>query len=265
VSRVDQVFKRLKAKGEKALIPFITAGDPDLATTKALALEMAAKGADLLELGIPFSDPLADGPTIQAASNRAVHGGIHLKEVLELAGEVRRETDIPLILMGYYNPILSYGLERTAREAAKLGVDGFIIPDLPPEEAGPWRVAAAKAGVANIFLAAPTSGTERIKQMARLTRGFLYYVSVTGITGARTELPPDLVAALQEVRSLVKCPLAVGFGISTPEQVKWLAPYVDGIVVGSAIVQRVAKLKGQELIKEVGEFIAALKAPLRAK
>ena len=238
--RIEQVFKRLKAKGEKALIPFITAGDPDLATTKALALEMAARGADLLELGIPFSDPLADGPTIQAASNRAVQGGIHLQEVLKLAGEIRRETAIPLILMGYYNPILQYGLERTASEAAAQGVDGFIIPDLPPEEAGPWRVAAAKAGVAAIFLAAPTSGTERIKHMARLTRGFLYYVSVTGITGARTELPTDLAAALQEVRSLVKGPLAVGFGISTPEQVQGLAPYVDGIVVGSAIVQRVA-------------------------
>jgi len=265
VTRIDQVFKRLKAKGEKALIPFITAGDPDLATTRVLALEMAAKGADLLELGIPFSDPLADGPTIQAASNRAVQHGVHLQEVLQLAGEIRQETEIPLILMGYYNPILQYGLERTAREAAALGVDGFIIPDLPPEEAGPWRVAAAKAGVANIFLAAPTSGAERIKRMGHLTHGFLYYVSVTGITGARMELPQDLVKALKEVRSLVKCPLAVGFGISTPEQVKWLAPYVDGIVVGSAIVQRVARLKGQELIKEVGDFIAALKKPLRAR
>ena len=264
MTRIDQVFKRLKARGEKALIPFITAGDPDLATTKALALEMAAKGADLLELGVPFSDPLADGPTIQAASNRAVQHGVHLQEVLKLAGEIRRETEIPLILMGYYNPILQYGLERTAREAGALGVDGFIIPDLPPEEAGPWRIAAAKAGVAAIFLAAPTSGAGRIKHTGQLTRGFLYYVSVTGITGARMDLPPELIAALQEVRRLVKCPLAVGFGISTPEQVKWLAPYVDGIVVGSAIVQRVAKLKGPELIKEVGEFIVALKAPLRA-
>ena len=215
-------------------------------------------------MGIPFSDPLADGPTIQAASNRAVQHGVHLPEVLKLAGEIRRDTDIPLILMGYYNPILQYGLERTAKEAAALGVDGFIIPDLPPEEAGPWRVAAAKAGVAAIFLAAPTSGAGRIKHTGQITRGFMYYVSVTGITGARTELPPELITALKEVRSLVKCPLAVGFGISTPEQVKWLAPYVDGIVVGSAIVQRVAKLKGPELIKEVGDFVAALKAPLRS-
>ncbi|MGD0970756.1 MAG: tryptophan synthase subunit alpha [Desulfobaccales bacterium] len=265
MTRIDRVFKRLKARGEGALIPFITAGDPDLATTRALALEMAARGADLLELGIPFSDPLADGPIIQAASNRALRMGVHLKEVLQVAGALRRETEIPLILMGYYNPILQYGLERTVQEAAALGVDGFIIPDLPPEEAGPWRLAAAKAGVAAIFLAAPTSGDERIHRIGRLTRGFLYYVSVTGITGARRELPPELIAALREVRSLVKCPLAVGFGISSPEQVARLAPYVDGVVVGSAIVQRVARLKGQELIKEVGEFIAALKEPLRKK
>jgi tryptophan synthase alpha chain len=265
VTRIDRVFKRLKARGEKALIPFITAGDPDLATTRELALEMATRGADLLELGIPFSDPLADGPTIQAASCRAVKGGVHLEEVLRLAGDLRPATDIPLILMGYYNPILQYGLARTAQEAAAFGVDGFIIPDLPPEEAGPWRQAAAQAGVAAIFLAAPTSGEGRIRTLGRLTRGFLYYVSVTGITGARTALPPDLVAALRQVRALVKCPLAVGFGISTPDQVRQLAPYVDGVVVGSAIVQRVASLRGPELIREVGDFIARLKAPLRVR
>ncbi|MDD2902009.1 MAG: tryptophan synthase subunit alpha [Syntrophales bacterium] len=265
MTRIEAVFRQLKKRGEKALIPFITAGDPDLQTTKALALEMAAKGADVLELGIPFSDPLADGPTIQAASLRALQAGVHFQQVLELAGELRQETDIPLVLMGYYNPILQYGLERTVSEAKRLGVDGFIIPDLPLEEAGPWRRLAVAAGLAPIFLAAPTSGPERIKKAGRLTRGFLYYVSVTGITGARQALPADLIAALQEVRALVQCPLAVGFGISTPEQVQGLAPYVDGVVVGSAIVQRVAKLKGPELIKEVGDFIAALKAPLRGK
>jgi tryptophan synthase alpha chain len=263
VTRIDKVFKQLKARGEKALIPFITAGDPDLDTTRALALEMAARGADILELGVPFSDPLADGPTIQASSNRAMQGGVHLEDVLTLAGSIRRHTQIPLILMGYYNPILQYGLERTAMAAAAQGVDGFIIPDLPPEEAGPWRVAALKAKIATIFLAAPTSGPERIRNLGRLTRGFLYYVSVTGITGARAKLPPELAASLKEVRALVKCPLAVGFGISTPEQVAGLAPYVDGVVVGSAIVQRVAKLRGPALIKEVGDFVAALKGPLR--
>jgi len=263
VKRIEALFRTLKQRGEKALIPFITCGDPDLQTTRALALEMAARGADLLELGIPFSDPLADGPTIQAASNRALQHGVHLQEVLELAGKLRRDTDMPLVLMGYYNPILKHGLERTAREAAQLGVDGFIIPDLPLEESGPWRKAATAAGVASICLAAPTGGPQRIRKAGRLTRGFLYYVSVTGITGARTALPAELAAALKEVRSLVKCPLAVGFGISNQEQVRWLAPYVDGVVVGSAIVQRVARLKGKELLKEIGNFVAALKEPLK--
>jgi tryptophan synthase alpha chain len=263
VTRIDKVFRKLQEKGEKALIPFITAGDPDLATSRGLALEIAARGADLLELGIPFSDPLADGPTIQAASSRALKAGVHFTDVLALAGDLRRETNIPLILMGYYNPILQYGLEKAASEAARQGVDGFIIPDLPTEEAEAWRTAARAAGIATIFLAAPTSGPERLKTLGRLTRGFLYYVSVTGITGARTDLPPELIRELDEVRRLVKCPLAVGFGISTPEQVQGLAPHVDGVVVGSAIVQQVANFSGPETIKQIGDFVAALKAPLR--
>ncbi|MDI6854884.1 MAG: tryptophan synthase subunit alpha [Deltaproteobacteria bacterium] len=263
MTRIDRVFRRLKAKGEKALIPFITAGDPDLETSRRIALEIAARGADLLELGIPFSDPLADGPTIQAASNRALKHDVHLEDVLKLAGKLRADTDIPLVLMGYYNPILQYGLERTAKEAARQGVCGFIIPDLPLEEAGAWRAAAIKTGLAPIFLAAPTSGPERIKKLGQLTKGFLYYVSLTGITGARTALPPELAQELEDVRRLVRCPVAVGFGISTPEQVRDLSPYVDGVVVGSAIVQKVANYAGESTIKEIGDFIAALKAPLR--
>ena len=263
MTRIDQVFRRLKEKGEKALIPFITAGDPDIETSRRLALEIVARGADLLELGIPFSDPLADGPTIQAASGRALKAGVHFTDVLALAGNLRQETDIPLILMGYYNPILKYGLAKAAEEAAEQGVDGFIIPDLPPEEAEAWREAARSAGVATIFLAAPTSGPDRLKNLGRLTRGFLYYVSVTGITGARTELPRELIRELEAARQLVKCPVAVGFGIGTPEQVKNLAPYVEGVVVGSAIVNRVSRIKGPESIKEIGDFVAALKAPLK--
>jgi tryptophan synthase alpha chain len=263
VTRIDKVFRQLKEKGEKALIPFITAGDPDVETSRRLALEIAARGADLLELGIPFSDPLADGPTIQAASSRALKSRVHFSDVLALAGSLRRETEIPLILMGYYNPILQYGLEQAASEAARQGVDGFIIPDLPAEEADSWRVAARAAGISTIFLAAPTSGPERLKTLGRLTQGFLYYVSVTGITGARTELPKELIRELAALRSLVKCPVAVGFGISTPEQVQGLAPHVDGVVVGSAIVQQLARFSGPETIKEIGDFVASLKAPLR--
>ncbi len=263
MKRIAAVFRHLGERGEKALIPFITAGDPDLETSYQLALQMAAQGADILELGVPFSDPLADGPTIQAASNRAIRNGVHLEDVLQLAGRLRAASPMPLVLMGYYNPVLQYGLARTARMAAENGVDGVIIPDLPPEEAGAWRREALAAGVAPVLLAAPTSGLKRIQRLAALTRGFLYYVSVTGITGARSQLPPELQDELQEVRRRVKCPLAVGFGIASPEQVKMLAPYVDGVVVGSAIVQRVAKLRGQELLKEVGDFVAALKNPLR--
>ena len=263
MNRIAQVFRRLKARGEKALIPFITAGDPDLETSRRLALTLARSGADILELGIPFSDPLADGPTIQAASQRALKAGATFPAVLELAGRLRQDLDLPLVLMGYYNPILQHGLEKTAREAAECGVDGFIIPDLPLEEAEPWRRAAVAHGVAPIFLAAPTSGPERLRRLGRLTRGFLYYVSITGITGARRELPSELAEALREVRRLVSCPVAVGFGISTPEQVAGLAPYVDGVVVGSAIVERVARLQGEALLQEIGDFVAALKAPLR--
>lgn len=263
MKRINAMFKKLAARGEKALIPYVTAGDPDLEITKNLVLEMSRQGADLIELGIPFSDPLADGPTIQAACQRALKQEVNLPKILDLVSTLRQETDIPLVLMGYYNPILCYGLERLAGDAASAGVDGFIIPDLPGEEAQDWHRAACDAGVAPIFLAAPTSGPERIRKIGALTRGFLYYVSVTGITGARTGLPDDLKAALAQVRSLIKCPLAVGFGIATPAQVAELAPLVDGIVVGSAIVQKIASGQEPGMIKEIGEFVAALKAPLR--
>ncbi|AEB10496.1 tryptophan synthase subunit alpha [Desulfobacca acetoxidans] len=263
MKKINAMFKRLAAMGGKALIPYITAGDPDLKTTHDLVLEMARRGADLIELGIPFSDPLADGPTIQAACQRALKQEVNLTKILTLVQSLRQDTDIPLVLMGYYNPILSYGLARLARDAAEIGVNGFIIPDLPGEEARDWHRAACDAGVAPIYLAAPTSGPSRIRKIGALTRGFLYYVSVTGITGARAGLPDDLKTSLAEVRSLIKCPLAVGFGISTPEQVRDLAPYVDGIVVGSAIVQRIACRTGREVVQDIGDFVAELKAPLR--
>ncbi len=264
MKKINAMFKRLAARGEKALIPYVTAGDPDLATTRRLVLEMARRGADLIELGIPFSDPLADGPTIQAACQRALQQEITLPKIIELVDDLRRETDIPLVLMGYYNPILAYGLDRLAHDAAKAGVNGFIIPDLPGEEARDWHRAACDAGLAPIFLAAPTRGPERIRKIGALTRGFLYYVSVTGITGARTGLPDDLKTALAEVKKLITCPLAVGFGISTPAQVADLAPLVDGVVVGSAIVQKIACRTDQGMIREIGDFVAELKAPLRA-
>ncbi len=268
MNRIDKMFKALRAKKETALIPFITTGDPDLETTEALILEMAAQGADLIELGIPFSDPLADGPTIQAASQRALKGGVTPKAVLDIVKRVRKNTQIPLVLMGYYNPVYQYGLERFARDAAEAGVDGTIIPDLPLEEASDWTKAARAHGISNILLIAPNTPDDRVKRIGKATRGFLYYVSVTGITGARKELPPELREGLKRVKSLVRCPVGVGFGISRPDQVAMLSGNTDGVIVGSAIVRLIeantreenGKLKaGPDLVQEVGNFVRSLK------
>ncbi len=272
MTRIDKMFKKLRARNETALIPFITAGDPDIETSESLILEMASQGADLIELGMPFSDPLADGPTIQAASHRALLGGVNPQKVLDLVKRGRENTDVPLVLMGYYNPVLQYGLDRFASDASAAGVDGTIIPDLPLEEAEGWMKAAKKHGIDNIFLVAPNTPDERIKKIGKATRGFLYYVSVTGITGARKALPSELRDGLEKTKGLVKCPVAVGFGISKPEQVAMLSEHADGIIVGSAIVriiqantvQQDNRIKaGPGLVKEVGKFVRSLKGATR--
>ncbi|NDY42522.1 tryptophan synthase subunit alpha [Dissulfurirhabdus thermomarina] len=272
MNRIDRAFSRLRRRGEAALIPFVTAGDPDLDTTEALVLEMARRGADIVELGIPFSDPLADGPTIQAASQRALEGGVTPAEILGLVRRIRRRSEVPLVLMGYYNPVLQFGLEAFAAAAAEAGADGTIVPDLPLEEAGPWSRAARAHGLANVLLAAPTTPPERVRRLAAATRGFLYYVSVAGITGARSELPPELAAALRAVKGLSRRPVAVGFGISRADQVAALAAVADGIIVGSALVRLVEAhctrrdgrlAAGPGLVAAVGGFVAELKAATR--
>ncbi len=261
MNRIESMFADLKKKKETALIPFITAGDPDIQTTEALVIEMAKNGADLIELGLPFSDPLADGPTIQAASQRALAGGMNTEKFFKLSAKIREKTEVPLVLMGYYNPIYKYGLEKFAKDAAQAGIDGTIIPDLPLEESGPWMKAAKKNGLANIFLIAPNTPSDRIKKIGKASQGFLYYVSVTGITGARTELPPELAKGLNKAQKLVSIPLAVGFGISKPEQVAMLSEVADGIIVGSAIVKLIEKNSQnlEKAIKEVGKFVKSLK------
>lgn len=272
MNRIDARFRELERRGEAALIPFLTSGDPDMEATEELVAAMAEAGADIIELGLPFSDPLADGPTIQAASLRALEAGVNTEKVLALVERIRRRTDIPIVLMGYYNPLLRYGLERFARDASAAGVDGTIIPDLPLEEAGPWLNEARRAAIANIFLVAPNTPEDRVKKNARASRGFLYYVSVLGITGARTELPPTVAEGLERVRKLSSRPVCVGFGISRPEQVRALSQKADGIIVGSAIVKMIHeefKKAGKNgaaraaAVKRVAGFVSSLKEACR--
>jgi tryptophan synthase alpha chain len=264
MSKIGQTFKRLKNKGRAALIPFIVAGDPDLETTKALILKMAESGADIIELGMPFSDPIADGPTIQAAHKRALQKGVNLRDIFRLT-ERLKGTSTPLVLMTYFNPVLQYGLKNFAEDCIQNGIDGVIIPDLPPEEAGPWITEARRMDLDTIFLIAPTSPPERIKLVSRYSRGFIYYVSITGVTGAREKLPEELEITVERIKNKIRKPVAVGFGISTPEQVKEVNRFADGIIVGSAIVKTIEEnLKNPDMITRVGDFVSSLAEALKS-
>lgn len=264
MSRIGSAFETLRRQGEAAFIPFLTAGDPDRTTTRALVLECAARGADLVELGIPFSDPLADGTTIQRASQRALAAGATLRGTLGLVEEVRRASSLPLVLMGYYNPILRFGLRTFPRAAVGAGVDGLIVPDLPPEEAGELRVACEAEGLDLIFLVTPTSPDSRISLISAVSRGYIYYVSLRGVTGARRSLAEDIAPAVARIRNHTDRPVAVGFGIGTPEQARQVAGFADGVIVGSAIVAEVeAGLGRPDLVARVGRFVGEMKAGVR--
>lgn len=266
MNRLAQTFAELRRRGARALIPYFVAGDPSLDVTRQLILEAARRGADVVELGIPFSDPLADGPVIQRAAGRALAAGVRLPRVLELVRKVRGEVSVPIVLLTYYNPVHVFGLKAFAHGAVEAGVDGVIVADLPPEEAGPLATEARAAGLDLIHLVAPTSPPDRMRLIARQSRGFIYFVSLTGVTGARATLPTDLVEKVRRLRAVTKKPICVGFGISTPDQVAAVAPYADGVIVGSAIVRLVeTHARSDHLVMEVGNFIAALKAPLRRR
>ncbi|HUP65054.1 MAG TPA: tryptophan synthase subunit alpha [Thermoanaerobaculia bacterium] len=238
--RIRRSFAAMRREGRCGLIAYITCGDPSLDASVEIALELENAGADLLELGVPFSDPIADGPVIQAASQRAIERGTTLASVIEVARRIRASSEIPLILFSYLNPILRYGMERFAHDAAAAGIDGVLLTDLPAESADSSRKVLKKAGLATIFLLAPTSTPPRIRMADRASQGFVYYVSTTGVTGARRDLAPDLISRLDEIRRSLRNPIAVGFGISTGDQFATLAPHCDAVVVGSAIVRAIA-------------------------
>jgi len=265
MGRIDETFRRLRAAGGRALVPYFVAGDPNLETTRALVEEAAARGADLIELGLPFSDPLADGPTIQRAGARALAGGVSLAKLLPVVADLRARVAAPLVLMTYLNPLYRNGLETAARDLAEAGFAGVIVPDLPLEESAPLDRATRAVGLDLVQHAAPTSGAERLRRIARGSRGFVYLVALTGITGERAALPADLVELIRDLRAVTTRPVCVGFGISTPAHVAEVVRYADGAIVGSAIVRLVEALEGDPaLVRKVGDFVAALKAATRA-
>jgi tryptophan synthase alpha chain len=244
MSRIEKAFARAGAERRAAFIPYITAGDPDPAATPAIARALAEEGADVLEIGVPFSDPLADGPVIQRACERALGRGTTLRTVLDMAERIRSEVRSAIVLFTYVNPILAFGIQRFADRCAEAGIDGVLATDLPLEESGDLGGALARRGVHIIRLMAPTSGTRRIALLREGAGGFIYYISRTGVTGEHPDLPPDLPAQVEEVRRLTSLPVAVGFGISTPEQYRSVASIADGVVVGSAIVRAIEEAPG---------------------
>jgi tryptophan synthase alpha chain len=260
MSRIQATFEKLKRQGKKALIPYIMAGDPDLSTTQSLVLELEKSGADMIELGVPFSDPLADGPVIQRASDRSLRNKTTLRGVMDLVRTLRRRTQIPLVFMSYYNPIYKYGEERFSQDAAACGLDGIIIPDLPPEEAGQLLPVSYRTGLDIVFLLAPTSTPDRIRRVSESTRGFIYYVSLTGITGAAMGSLEEIKKKIQEIRRGSAKPVAVGFGISTPDHAAQVAQWADGVIVGSALVKLIeSHLQDSHLLKTVSGFLRELR------
>jgi tryptophan synthase alpha chain len=262
--RIGAKFKELRARGEAALIPYVVAGDPDLETTSRLVIEFEQRGADLIELGVPFSDPMADGPANQRAAARGLSAGASLAAILAMVKELRARTEIPIVLFGYYNPIFHYGCDRLAADAARAGVDGLLVVDLPPEEAAELQKPARKNGLDFIYLLAPTTPLERAQKIVRVASGFLYYVSVTGVTGARAELAADLEEHVRRIKGVTGLPVGVGFGISNPEQAARVAAFADAVIVGSALSLRIeANVHSPELVRTLGETIGAMKGAIR--
>lgn len=253
--KIDTIMK----KGSKALVTFVTAGDHGLETTAEIVLALEEAGADIIELGVPFSDPMADGPTIQLSSERALAVGTTIEGILGTVATIRTRSQVPIVLMGYLNPVHAYGYEKFCHDAVAAGVDGVLLVDMPPEESGEFLAHARTTGLDAIFLLTPTSNEARIKAVNRLGRGFVYYVTVTGVTGARQEISGSLADELAVVKGRVRMPLMAGFGISTPEQAAMVATMADGVVVGSAIVKLFEQYSGEHLKSELKRFVGDIK------
>jgi tryptophan synthase alpha chain len=266
MTRLSDRFAQLRARNEKALIGFVTVGDPSADLTVEIVAALAKAGVDAVELGLPFSDPLADGPSIQASSQRALEYGMTVPRALDVIRRIRHvASDLPLIVMTYYNPILRYGLARYAADAHTAGVDAHIVTDLTPEEAGEWKGISAAQDLDTVFLLAPTSTPERIGAVAALSTGFIYCVSRTGVTGARQDVPVELTAVVENIKANTPLPVCVGFGISRPEHVQRICAFADGAVVGSALVDLIhTRRDADDLCAQVQDFAASLKAATRS-
>jgi len=262
-TRIGRRFEELARTSEMGLVAYITAGDPSLTATVEIALAAAEAGADVLELGVPFSDPVADGPTIQRASERSLRNGTTLAAVIDLVAVLRKKTDVAIVLFSYFNPILQMGLETFAVRAAAAGADGVLVTDLTPEEAGDHRATMRAHGLDTIFLAAPTSTDERLKLIANASSGFLYIISRTGVTGAKESLPEELPAMVRRARKFTNLPIAVGFGISLPTQVTVLGGIADAVVVGSALMAEIEKAGPASAAAAVAERVRVLKSVAR--
>jgi tryptophan synthase alpha chain len=260
MTRIEKKFAELKSEGGKGFIPYVTAGDPSLDATLKLVPALEKAGADIVELGVPFSDPIADGPVIQRATERALHNGVTLRDVLRLAGKIRKKSDVPLVLFSYFNPLLNYGLEKLAIDAIGAGFDGVLASDLTVEESDKFVRVMRSAGLNTVFLVAPTSSPERMKKIAKASNGFLYAVSRAGVTGEQNELEQDLKQFLQALRSHTNSPIAVGFGISRPEHVRAVWQQADAAIVGSSIVKEIELHSGKpDFVESVTRFVEWLK------
>ncbi len=266
MNRIDQKFQELRDRGTRAFMPYLCAGDPTPELTAKLLLTLEAAGADLIELGVPFSDPIADGPTVQRASERALTHSISLQQILEIVASLRPETDIPIALMSYYNPIFRMGENAFCKAAQEAGVDGLIVPDLPPEQAQRLLEVAPHYNLSTIFLVAPTSPPERMQLIASVSTGFIYCVSVTGVTGARAMLSDEIAPMITKLRKHTNKPIGVGFGVSTPEQASQVVQIADGVIVGSAIVDVIEENMDNEvkLLAAVKQFASDLAAGVKA-